>query len=149
MPSVGQVELSLYAIALSGLLLWEGLPVSWRVAAPMLVAHIVGGTVLTVLVVAPFWWQHRVRLRTAAPSTRRATGRWIEIVLALLVASGFYLFFAGNDGASDAALAHALHLWLTLPLLAILVLHVARASALRVFWYRARRRRPLSRLRSS
>jgi len=144
-PTVRQVELSLYLIALSGLMLWDLIPVPWALASRVLVAHIVGGALLMALVVGPFWWRHRGRLASAPASTRSFTGRGIEAALGVLLVSGVYLFFGGNDGAWDARLARISHLGLTFPLLAVLVLHVARASAMRVFWCRLQRRWPPAR----
>jgi len=124
MPSTQQVELSLYLLAGSGLLLWEPLGLAWALASPILVAHVVIGSALVLAVVVPFWMRHRRRLETSKRSTMRRTGRAIELSLALLIGSGFYLFFVGNRGDVSGRVAAALHLWLTLPLVALIVWHM-------------------------
>ena len=121
--TVRQVEVCLYAVAASGLVLWEGLPLPWSLASPILVAHVVGGALAMVAVVGPFWVKHRSRLSHSRRSSMRWSGRVIELGLCALIASGVYLFLAGNRGAFDGEIAHALHLGLTFPVLGALILH--------------------------
>jgi len=131
------VELSLGLTAVSGLLLWEVVGVPWAVAAPVLVAHVLGGAALLAVFVAPFWIRHRTRLRTSREPRMRWTGRLIEVALLGIAASGLYLFVVGNRGEPIGRAAEQVHLWLTFPLAAGLALHLARG--------RLRARRPRSR----
>ncbi len=131
------VELSLGFAALSGLLLWEVVHLPWVFAAPVLIAHVIGGALVLAAIVAPFWLRHRDRLRTSKQPPMRLTGRLIELALLLVGASGLYLFLVGNRGEPIGFVAEQIHLWLTFPLAAGVVVHLARA--------RPRARRALSR----
>ena len=140
-PSMRQVKLSLALLAGSGLVLWEPLGLAWSIAAPVLVAHVVVGSLLVAGVIVPFVRLHRRRLRFSHRRQMRVTGRAIELSLLLLVASGIYLLLVGNRGALLDQIAAQLHLWLTPPLVALVVGHVlpwSRLASLR----RARRVRP-------
>jgi hypothetical protein len=142
MPSVRHVELALYALCASGLVLWEALGVPWSVARLALVAHIGAGIVLMAAVVAPFWLRHRTRLRTSRRRTSALTGRAIEALLVALTVSGLSLFLTGNPGSWPGRIAHEAHLWLTFPLLLLLAVHIACAGALAPLWRALARRAP-------
>lgn len=136
-PRFLSVELSLVFAAVSGLLLWELVALPWAWAAPVLVAHVIGGALLIGAVVAPFWIGHRGRLQSSQQPRMRHTGRLIELALLLITASGLYLFLVGNRGEPIGRAAHEIHLWLTFPLATGVAVHLARG--------RLRARRPRSR----
>jgi hypothetical protein len=144
MPTMQQVEVSLGLLAGSGLLLWEPLGVAWSVASPVLVAHVVVGSVLALGVIAPFCIRHRRRLHASSRARMRWTGRAIELSLALLGGSGAYLLVVGNRGDLSGRIAVALHIALTLPLVALVVGHRIPWSRARSLWrtLRAGRARP-------
>ena len=145
-PSIRQVKVSLGLLAGSGLLLWEPLGIAWSIAAPVLLAHVLVGSVLVAGVIVPFWRLHRRRLGGSQRPLMRTTGRAIELSLALLIGSGAYLILLGNRGALPGQVAAHLHLWLTLPLVALVVGHLLPSSRLSSLWraWRVRRRGPMA-----
>jgi hypothetical protein len=136
-PRYRSVEWSLGFAAVSGLLLWEIVPLPWHLAAPVLVAHVLGAALVLAAVIVPFWVGHRGRLRNSQQARMRLTGRVIEVALLLIAVSGLYLFLVGNRGEPIGRAAHEIHLWLTFPLAAGVAVHLARG--------RLRARRPRSR----
>lgn len=136
------VELAVYTAAGTGLLLIEGLALSWSWLGPVLLAHVIGGTLLMLLVVLPYVAFHRARLtRVRRPWVARA-GQAIEVALWALVLSGLFLFFVGNPGALAGRIAHEAHLWLSFPLLLLLPAHLLWRSLLATPFERHLRMRP-------
>jgi hypothetical protein len=133
-PSARRAELSLYLLAASGLLLWESLGLPWSWAGPLLAAHVAGGIALAAVLIVPFWLQHRRRLQTSRRPGPRRSGRISEWTLLVLLASGLYLFLAGNRGGADGLLAQQLHRWGTVLLLALLGAHMAHLNLFAQLW---------------
>jgi len=127
-----QIKVCLYALAASGLLLWDGFSLPWSLTATALVAHVLGSVVLAGLCVLPFWIRHRRRLRISRRPEMRLTGRIIETALTLLLLSGVYLFLVGNTGNLAGAVAHQMHLWGTALILLLMIVHRNRGVLARV-----------------
>ena len=129
-----QVELSLYTLFLSGLVLWDVLGSPWGLARWMLPTHIILGFVLMPLVVLPFLISHRRLFKFSKKPIKRYTGRALEAVFYILGLSGFYLFLMGNPGNWMGLTVYWMHLILSFPLIGIMVWHVGKRGMVRLGW---------------
>jgi DNA-binding beta-propeller fold protein YncE len=136
-------EAVLYVCLFSGLILWDrfaGLTeVIWPLLRSALVVHLLVSVVAFPLVVLPFWLSHRQRLKDAprpsmAPG-RAAFLRWsgqaLDVLLALLLASGLWLVLVGNRGDDFGWLVSSTHLSASLVLGVLLLLHAWRFCLMR------------------
>ena len=124
-------EWVLVFLFVSGVLLWETLPISWPVFRWSLLLHSIAGLLLFPLTTALFWWAHRGLLERSNKPFLRLTGQILDWLLALCGLSGIVLLFWGAAGNQIGELTSDLH-WITGLLLGPLTLrHAWRYSALR------------------
>ncbi|MBR7629956.1 hypothetical protein KAT72_13220 [Aeromonas popoffii] len=117
-------EGTLYLMFFSGLLLWEPLTPLWSLARWALFLHVMLSLTLFPLLFGAFWLSHRTLLRRSNKSFLRITGRIIEGLLLVCLASGLLLILHGTPGDSMGSLASWAH-WLSALLLTPLVLRHA------------------------
>jgi hypothetical protein len=151
-------EVVLYALVVSGGLLFDPFGVSWSITRWALAVHIVLAMTLVPLVVLPFWAAHRGVVRKdgghhsgeGASSHRHRhhhahhrdkarrrrsqarLGRVIEVLMAALLLAGVWLVAVGNNGTAAGAAAHWIHLVLAVPLALLVAVHAWRHSVLRL-----------------
>jgi len=118
-------------LAVTGLLMFAPFGFSWGVVRWSLVAHVLGGTLLVIGILLPFWISHRHRLTWSRRRGQVLLGRSIEIGLGLLLLSGAYLFLIGQNGTTFGAAVHWLHLILAVPLIGLVVAHAWRRSLIK------------------
>lgn len=117
-------EGTLYLMFFSGLLLWEPLTPLWSLARWALFLHVTLSLTLFPLLFGAFWLSHRTLLRRSNKPFLRITGRIIEGLLLVCLASGLLLILHGTPGDSMGGLASWAH-WLSALLLTPLVLRHA------------------------
>jgi len=128
------VELAIYAIFISGLILWDVLGSPWGLARWILPLHIVLSLLLMPLLILPFFIRHRSVFKFSKKPIKRYTGRTLEIVFYTLGLSGFYLFLMGNPGNWMGLTVYWIHLILSFPLIGIMIWHIGKRSLLRLGW---------------
>lgn len=124
-------EWCLYALAVTGLLLWSPVNLPWSWQRWNLTLHSLVGAVLFPVLVVPFWLSHRRLLTSSRRAFLRWTGRGLELMLVLLSVTGYWLFFIGHRGNAFEAWVGLVHLYLGLGLAPLLVRHAWRWSVLR------------------
>ncbi len=130
-----RVEWVLLFLLASGLMLWERLGIAWPVFRGALFVHLAASLILFPLVVMPFWLSHRQSLQTSGKRFLRLTGRFLEILLFISLASGLWLTMMGNRGGLVGLGAHWLHFLSAFPLGILLLAHAWRYSMVkRVGW---------------
>ncbi|HEH9430457.1 TPA: hypothetical protein SIA29_001269 [Aeromonas sobria] len=117
-------ESTLYLMFLSGLLLWEPLTPLWSLARWNLFLHVMLSLTLFPLLFGAFWLSHRALLNRSNKPFLRTTGRIIEALLLVCLASGLLLVLHGTPGDSMGSLASWAH-WLSALALTPLVLRHA------------------------
>ncbi|WP_287147407.1 hypothetical protein [Aeromonas sp.] len=117
-------EGTLYLMFFSGLLLWEPLTPLWSLARWALFFHVMLSLTLFPLLFGAFWLSHRSLLSRSNKPFLRTTGRIIEALLLVCLASGLLLVLHGTPGDSMGSLASWAH-WLSALLLTPLVLRHA------------------------
>ena len=117
-------EGTLYLMFFSGLLLWEPLTPLWSLARWALFLHVMLSLTLFPLLFGAFWLSHRALLNRSNKPYLRITGRIIEGLLLVCLASGLLLILHGTPGNSMGSLASWAH-WLSALLLTPLVLRHA------------------------
>lgn len=117
-------EGSLYLMFFSGLLLWEPLTPLWSLARWNLFLHVALSLTLFPLLFGAFWLSHRSLLRKSRKPFLRTTGRIIEALLLICLASGLLLVLHGTPGDGMGNLASWAH-WLSALALTPLVLRHA------------------------
>lgn len=117
-------EGSLYLMFFSGLLLWEPLTPLWSLARWNLFLHVMLSLTLFPLLFGAFWLSHRSLLNRSNKPFLRTTGRIIEALLLICLASGLLLVLHGTPGDAMGNLASWAH-WLSALLLTPLVLRHA------------------------
>ncbi|WP_445679919.1 hypothetical protein [Radicibacter daui] len=129
------VELVLYFLAVSGLMMWSGFGIEWPIFRSALFVHALVAILFFPLFVVPFWLSHRELLAKKRKPLQTITGRVLEFVIAAIFLTGLWLVFFGNPGNAAGGVAHWVHLLLAVPFTALLVVHAWRFSALRrAFW---------------
>ena len=124
-------ELVLYFLTISGLLLWDGFDLPWRLQRTSLTMHILVSLLLVPLFVLPFWLAHRSAFADSHKRFLRRTGRLIEFGLIALTISGVYLVFFGNRGGAVGQIAYWAHLLPAAPLAVLIMVHSLRWSILK------------------
>jgi hypothetical protein len=127
-------EWSLYALFLTGFLLWEALSVPWDVMRLLLVIHVLLSMLIFPIYVLPFWLSHRRLLKHSKRRFLNITGQCLDLILGVCVASGLYLFIQGNRGDELGHLVFLAHLVSALIFLPIIMRHSARWSVLQPLW---------------
>ena len=117
-------EGSLYLMFFSGLLLWEPLTPLWSLARWNLFLHVMLSLTLFPLLFGAFWLSHRALLNRSNKPFLRITGRTIEALLLVCLASGLLLVLHGTPGDAMGSLASWAH-WLSALALTPLVLRHA------------------------
>ncbi|MGN5192382.1 hypothetical protein [Aeromonas veronii] len=117
-------EGTLYLMFFSGLLLWEPLTPLWSIARWNLFLHVMLSLTLFPLLFGAFWLSHRSLLNRSNKPFLRTTGRIIEALLLICLASGLLLVLHGTPGDAMGNLASWAH-WLSALLLTPLVLRHA------------------------
>ena len=122
------VAISLF---ISGLLLWEVIPIDWAVARWSLVFHLLVGLLIFPLTTGLFWLAHRRLMLTSNKAFLRKTGRMLDIIIGVCFISGLTLTFLGDTGNRPASLTCDTH-WLSgLILGPVMLAHAWRYSAIR------------------
>ena len=122
----------MFLMLITGLLLFDPIGLPWSLERWALVVHIVAAITLVPSLLVPFWWAHRGALNKRRRSRfHAATGRIIEGLLIVLIGSGAWLTFIGDNGTFDGAFAHWSHLVLAGPLILLAAAHAWRYSGLR------------------
>ncbi len=122
------VELALYMLLITGLMITEYTQVPWDVKRWALTVHIAAAIVLFPLVIAVFWALHRGNLSWSRKSFNRRTGRVIELCLIVMFLCGLWLLFIGEDRTKVGEIAHVVHLLTALPLVGFMLWHAWRLS---------------------
>ncbi|MGL6599532.1 hypothetical protein ACSZOB_18130 [Aeromonas veronii] len=117
-------EGTLYLMFFSGLLLWEPLTPLWSLARWNLFFHVMLSLTLFPLLFGAFWLSHRSLLNRSNKHFLRITGRIIEALLLICLASGLLLVLHGTPGDAMGNLASWAH-WLSALALTPLVLRHA------------------------
>ena len=128
---VRPAELALYALLVSGLLLFNGFGLGWEVVRWALVVHVVASFVFVPALLIPFWASHRYLLEVTRKRFHAWSGRILEVLLTLVLASGAWLLFIGWNGDAAGGLAHWTHLLPSVPLGILVAVHAWRFSVLR------------------
>lgn len=129
-----KAEWSLYALFVSGFLLWNILYVPWEAVRLLLVLHVLLSIVVFPLYVLPFWLSHRRLLKTSQKKFLNLTGRCLDVLIGLCILSGLYLLIQGRRGDDFGEVVFLVHLISALVLLPLIVRHSARWSVLQPFW---------------
>lgn len=128
-------EWTLILLFVTGLLLWDRIPVEWGLFRWSLVLHVIGGLLIFPLTTGFFWVAHRKLVSCSCKSFLRITGRIIDVLLLLCFISGLALAFWGATGNTLSLWMSDLH-WISGLLLGPLVLrHAWRYSVLRLSRY--------------
>ncbi len=134
MKKFQRIELYLYFMILSGLLLWDVFAITWEAVRLILPVHIIISLILLPASVIPFMLSHRELLHRSNRPVKIWTGHIFEVLLWSFLVSGLYLFLVGNTGNLIGRVAYWMHLWLTFPLTVALLWHLGRRSC---FWLRS------------
>lgn len=133
-----RTEAVLYLALVSGFLLWDeiasAIGLSWGVGRVALVGHYLLTLVLFPLLVVPFWLSHRSHLSSPKASAfLRWSGRGLEVLLAVLLASGLWLALVGNRGDDFGGVVRWAHLIGGGVLGALALAHAWRYSMIRTW----------------
>jgi hypothetical protein len=124
-------ELVLYLLFISGILLWEFLPISWPIFRWSLLLHSLIGIILFPLTTGLFWLSHRRLFKSSNKPFLCVSGRVIDILLVISFLSGLVLFFYGATGDTASERISDLH-WLAGLIIGPLVItHAWKYSLLR------------------
>lgn len=125
------VELALYVLLATGLILFEPFGTAWLARRWVLVVHVIAGLLFVPALLLPFWARHRGFLKLSHRPFMVFSGRVIELMLAAMILSGGWLFFVGWNGTADGEIAHWTHLLVAIPLVALVLAHAWRTSVFR------------------
>ena len=131
MASFAPAELALGALLASGALLFNGFGFGWPVVRWALVVHVTAAVILVPALLIPFWVIHRGLLAATRRRFHAWSGRILEAMLALMLASGAWLLFVGWNGATAGGVAHWTHLLVAVPLVVLVAVHAWRFSVLK------------------
>ncbi|WP_250656463.1 hypothetical protein [Alkalimarinus coralli] len=127
-------EWSLYFMFLTGIFLWNQIPVPWQLERLLLVIHVVASLVLFPVTVVPFWLSHRRLLKRSKKKLLKVTGQLIDYILLGCALSGIYLLILGNRGDDLGWVIYMVHLVTALLVVPILIRHAAKWSVLKPLW---------------
>lgn len=127
-------EWSLYALFLSGLLLWDIFSLPWFATRWLLIIHVICSLILFPIYVLPFWLSHRRLLKNSKKKFLNVTGQCLDLLLLLCLVSGVFLFIQGNRGDDLGYYTFLSHLISALILTPIIMKHSARWSVLKPAW---------------
>ena len=117
----------------SGLFLWERLPIGWPVFRWSLILHVAAGLIIFPLTTGVFWWTHRKLLVCSDKQFLRVTGQIVDWLLLICFITGFILAFWGATGNDLSHWVSDIH-WLTGLLMGPLMLrHAWRYTVLKRF----------------
>ena len=116
---------------LSGLLLWDAIPIDWVIARWSLIFHLLAGLIVFPLTTGLFWVAHRRLMLTSNKSFLRKTGFFLDVIIGTCFVTGLVLTFLGETGNLPASLTADAH-WLSgLILGPVMLIHAWRYSVLR------------------
>lgn len=124
-------EWTAIALFVSGLLLWDVLPVEWMIARWSLIIHIIVGILIFPLTTGVFWLSHRQLMLKSQKPRLRQTGRALDFILGGCFISGLVLTFLGDTGNLPASLTSDAHLISGLIMGPTMLIHAWRYSVLR------------------
>ena len=127
-------EWSLYALFISGFLLWDILSIPWDGVRLLLILHVLLSIIIFPIYILPFWLSHRRLLKTSKKRLLNITGQFLDLLLALCVISGLYLLIQGNRGDEFGNLVFLAHLISALVLLPLIMRHSLKWSVLQPLW---------------
>lgn len=127
-------EWALYALFISGFLLWDVLVLPWEGVRLLLIVHVLLSMLIFPIFILPFWLSHRQLLKTSKKRFLNITGQCLDLLLLLCVASGVYLLIQGNRGDDLGYLVFLAHLISAIILLPIIMRHSYRWSVLQPVW---------------
>lgn len=127
-------EWSLYALFISGFLLWNILSLPWDAVRLLLILHVLLSIIIFPIYILPFWLSHRRLLKTSKKRFLNITGQCLDFILAMCVTSGLYLLIQGNRGDGFDNGVFLAHLISALILLPIIMRHSLRWSVLQPVW---------------
>lgn len=127
-------EWSLYALFISGFLLWDVIALPWQGVRLLLIIHVVLSLIIFPLYIFPFWVSHRRLLKKSNKRFLRVTGQCLDLVLLACISSGLYLLIQGNRGDEFGYGVFLVHLISALILLPLIIRHSARWSVLKPIW---------------
>ncbi|MCW9035132.1 MAG: hypothetical protein OQJ97_12995 [Rhodospirillales bacterium] len=125
-------EFILYFLTVSGVMLWDGFGFSWQFTKSTLLIHFLASFFLVPLFIVPFWLAHRESLKMHPKPFLRKTGRIIEVILIIMMVSGFYLALFGNRGDVLGQIAYWAHLLPSIPMALFVYFHAKRWSMLKI-----------------
>lgn len=105
-------ELVSICLFISGVLLWEAIPLEWDIVRWSLLLHLLVGLILFPLTTGLFWMVHRRLMISSTKPRLRTTGRILDICIAGCFVSGLLLVFLGDTGSLAASLTSDTH-WLS------------------------------------
>lgn len=123
-------EWTLWTLLLTGLPLWKLWEAPWSLAQWSLALHCLLGVTAFFLWVLPFWLRHRQLLCSSRKPLLKWTGQLLDLLLMIIVLSGFGLFLIGNRGAEEGQWLLWAHLYSSLVIGPILLKHAWRWSVL-------------------
>jgi hypothetical protein len=127
-------EWSLYALFLSGLLLWDVFSLPWQGIRWLLISHLLLSIIVFPIYVLPFWLSHRRLLKKSNKRLLNVTGQILDILLSVCVLSGLYLLIQGNRGGELDFLIFLAHLISAIILFPVLMRHSYKWSVLQPIW---------------
>lgn len=125
------VEISLYALLVTGLIITEYTVLPWSVTRWALETHIIAALVLFPLIIIVFWAAHRGHLKWSRKPSQRRTGRFIELGLLIMFLCGLWLLFIGENKTQIGNVAHVVHLVTAIPLVLLILWHSWRFSLMK------------------
>ena len=128
-----QAEHLMYAMFVSGLLLWPALNIEWSLTRWALALHMLVGVTVFPLVAGCFWWFHRRLLSRSSKPFLKMTGRVIELLLVLCSLTGGYLWYVGATGDALSLWIQDIHFYSSCLLAPLVFRHAFRWSVLNVF----------------
>jgi DNA-binding beta-propeller fold protein YncE/nitrate reductase cytochrome c-type subunit len=126
------IEVSIVLMFLTGILQWNFLDLEWEYFTSLQAIHSISSILVSVLLIIPFVNMHTYKYRKNIVAKRRNSGNGmlLGIVLLLIIASGFYLFFIGNRGGDAIGeSSYLIHLYGSFALLFFLWYHSVFSNA--------------------
>ncbi len=126
-------EFTLYFLAFSGLILWNGFTLDWTLVRFSLFVHFIAALFLFSIFVIPFWLSHRTLYNNSSKQPLRITGKILDYAILLMIVSGIYLTFVGNRGGDlSGQISYWTHLIVAIPLTVLVLYHAMKYSMLKL-----------------